>query len=280
MWANGRDDPTVREQCEYADRLDENSLASGIRPGDQNGELVGKQLEAKRDGVIDEGMAPLADLQMPANLRDESIYFDRVASPRAQIIERNAHLPGGGDTVALGPQHIGQLTQHAQHFALLRRFGCAQLIAELDDFGWLDEHGRTRRRFVVDDATDAGAGGAANRNHIAATAHRHRGIGRALGGVELAEDRTQPLHDVLAGFAHVLARACEVARCTIKYGPVGTDRTDERRLELAWRWIDANQNRASRIVRRAETFQIGCGYTHRRECDRQLRECRRFERAP
>src|SRR2546423_12637508 len=178
-------------------------------------------------------MAPLAYLEMPANLRDESIYFDRVASPRAQIIERNAHLPRGGDAVALGPQHVGQLTQHAQHFALLRRFGRAQLIAELDDFGWLDEHRRARRRFVVDDAADAGARGAANRNHIAATAHRHRGIGRALGGVELAEDRTQPLHDMLAGFADVLALACDVARCTLKHGPLWPDRTAERRLELA-----------------------------------------------
>ena len=33
-------------------------------------------------------------------------------------------------------------------------------------------------------------------------------------------------------------------------------------------------------MRRAETFQIASGYAHGRECDRQLRECRRFERAP
>ena len=99
-------------------------------------------------------MSSSSDFQMTADLRDKAIHHDSVASPRAKVIECDAHLPRCSDTVALRPQHIGQLAQHPQHFALLGRLGCAQLIAELDDFGRLDENRRTRRRFVVDDPPD------------------------------------------------------------------------------------------------------------------------------
>src|SRR2546427_576372 len=125
-------------------------------------------------------MASISDLQVPADLRHEPVHFHRIPRPRAQVVERDTHLPGGRDRARMRPEQIGQLAQDAEYFALLGGLRRPQLVAELDDLGRLDEDGAARRRFVVHDAADAGPRGGANRDHIAATAYGNRGVGRAL----------------------------------------------------------------------------------------------------
>src|SRR5690349_8655244 len=129
------------------------------------------------------------DLEMTADFWYESIYRDRVPRARTQVVERDAHLPPCRDRRRLRPHQLCELPQDAQHLTLLRRFRRAQLIAELDDLGRLDKDGAARRRFVVHDAAHARARGATNRNHVAATPHRYRRVGRALGLVQTSEDR-------------------------------------------------------------------------------------------
>src|SRR2546429_3566376 len=52
-----------------------------------------------------------------------STLFPYTTLFRSQVIERDAHLPRGSEAVAPGAQQVGQLAQHAEHFALLLRLG-------------------------------------------------------------------------------------------------------------------------------------------------------------
>ena len=193
-------------------------------------------------------MAAVADRERcAADLGREAVHFDGVARPGAQVIERDAHLPCGGEAVAPRAQQIGELAQHAEHFALLLRLGGAQRIAELDDLRRLDEHRRSGRRLVVHDAAHTGAGGRADGDHVAAAPQRHRGVGRAVGRVEGAEQRLEPGDEALAYLPHVLARAGQRPRRRIEHGALGVDGLRESLLEFLGRWLDP-QRRGARGV--------------------------------
>ena len=90
-------------------------------------------------------MATAFDLQMPTNLRHEPVDLHGIPRPRAQIVERDAHLPCRRDRRRVWAQQVGQLAQHAQHFPQLGGLRRTQLVAELDDLGRLDEDGAARR---------------------------------------------------------------------------------------------------------------------------------------
>ncbi len=216
---------------------------------------------------------------MPADLRHEAVDLDGVPGSRAQIVERDAHLPRRRNRRGMRAQQVGQLAQHAQHFAQLGGLGRTQLVAQLDDLGRLDEHGVARRRLVVHDAADAPAGRGADRNHVAPAAHRDGGVGRALGLIERSQDGAQLVRHVLAGFAHVLARAGEILGRTVQHRAVGRDRATERALELFRWWIDTNRGRASCPVSGIEALQVGRDNAHRGEGHGELGERLRFERA-
>ncbi len=76
---------------------------------EQNSEFVRREIEIEGNRPIDERMATAANLQLPTNLRHEPVHFHRISRARAEIIERDTHLPCRGDRVALGAQHVGQL---------------------------------------------------------------------------------------------------------------------------------------------------------------------------
>src|SRR5262245_17962918 len=141
-------------------------------------------------------MTAAPNLEVSANLGHKSIHLDGITRPRAQVVERDAHLPSRGDHVAMRTEQIGQLTEHAQHFALLGSFRRAQLVAQLDDLMRLDKDRRARRGFVVDDAAHTRACRAANWNHIPAAAYRHGSVRGALGRIEGTEDGAESVHDV------------------------------------------------------------------------------------
>src|SRR5262245_17985221 len=152
-------------------------------------------------------MSPPFDLEMSADFWYESIYCDGVPRARTKVVERDTHLPRRRDHGRLRPQQIRELAQHPQHFPLLGRFRRAQLVAQLTDLRRLDEDRAARRRLDVHDAANARARRAPNRDDVAAAAHRDRRIGRALGLIQCSENRTEPVHHVLAGLAHPRARA-------------------------------------------------------------------------
>ena len=193
-------------------------------------------------------MAAVADRERArADRGREAVHLDGVARPGAQVIERDAHLPRSGQGVAPRAQQVGQLAQHAEHFALLLRLSGAQRVAELDDLGGLDEHGGSGRRLVVDDAAHAAAGGRADGDDVAAAPQRHGGVGRAVGRVEGAEQRLEPGDEALAYLPHVLARAGQRPRRRIEHGALGVDGLRESLLEFLGRWLDP-QRRGARGV--------------------------------
>ena len=220
---DGWDDTALCEQGEQADRLDQNGLATRIRTGDEDGELIREELKIERHRMVEQRMAPAADLHVAADLRHEPVHFHRIPRPRAQIVERNAHLPGGRDRGHVRPEQVGQLAQHPEHFALLGGLRRAQLIAELDDLGRFHEHGAARRRFVMDDAAHPRPRGVADRDHVAAAADRDRGVRCALALIEASEDRPQAVDHALSSFAHALAGAGEFARRAVEHLTVWGD---------------------------------------------------------
>src|ERR1051326_8137907 len=96
-------------------------------------------------------MATVSDFDMAADLWNEAVYLHGVLGPRAEIVERDAHLEARRDRRGVRPQQVGQLAQHPQYFALLGGLGRAQLVAELDDFRRLDEQRAAGGGFVVQD---------------------------------------------------------------------------------------------------------------------------------
>ncbi len=158
---------------------------------------------------------------------------------------------------------------------MLGGLGGAQLVAQLDDLRGLDEDRGPRRRFVVDDATDPRPRGAADRDHVATAAHRDGGVGGTLGRIEATENRPQSVHHALARLTHVLARPRKVARCAIQHGSVRSDRANQRRLELAWRRIDAKCSRA--WCRGRQAFEIARDHASRRQRDSHLGKRGTFE---
>src|SRR5258705_4276347 len=182
-------------------------------------------------------MSSPAYFEMPTNLRHKPIDLHRVSRPRAEIVERDAHLPGGGDRVAMWAQQVGELAQHAQHFPQLGGLRGAQLVAQLDALGRLDEHGAAGRRLVVHDAADPRARGRANRNDVAAAAHRHRGIGRALGLIERSQDRAELVHHMFACLADALAGTRQIFRRAVEDLTIWGDRLDELGFEFLGGWV-------------------------------------------
>src|SRR5947208_7393857 len=55
-------------------------------------ELIREELKIERHRMVEQRMAPAADLHVAADLRHEPVHFHRIPRPRAQIVERNAHL--------------------------------------------------------------------------------------------------------------------------------------------------------------------------------------------
>src|SRR5439155_1515946 len=81
----------------------------------------------------------------------EAVHLHGVTGASAEVVEGDTHLPGRGEPLAVRPQQVGQLAQHPLHLPLLGSLQIAQLVAELDDLGRLDEHRRPARRRVVHD---------------------------------------------------------------------------------------------------------------------------------
>ena len=195
-------------------------------------------------------MTPIADREgSVAQRRRPAIHCDRVAGARAQVVERDAHLPGGRDGGARGAQPLGELAQHAQYLALLLDLVRAQLVTQGDRFRWLDEQRRPGRRFVVHDAANLAARGAPHRDHVAAPAHGDACVGSSLPLVQPRENRFELGDEPLPRLAHRLARPCQVARRAVAHGAVRVERFREARLELL-RWEGDAQRRRARRVRR------------------------------
>ena len=160
---------------------------------------------------------------------------------------------------------------------MLRRLGGAQLVAQLDHLGRLDEQRGARRRLVVHDPADVAAGGAADRDHVAAAADGDGGIGGALGGVEPAQQTLELLDESLARFAHLGAGARQLLRRAVEHPAVWADRVAEARLQLlGWR-IDAQCRRARRAL--GEPLQVPRGDARRGERHGQMGERLPLERA-
>src|SRR6266576_1525924 len=153
-------------------------------------------------------MAPVPDLERSrADRRGESVHLDGVARAGAQVVERDAHLPCRGDRVAMGAEQLRQVPQHLQDFALLIDLGGAQRVTELDDLGRLQEDGGAGGRLVVHDAPDAGAGGRADGDHVAALPHGDGRIGGAVRRIEGGEHGVEPLYQTGARLPHRAAGA-------------------------------------------------------------------------
>ncbi len=227
--------------------------------------------------MIQQRVTPSPDLEMATNLRHEPVHFHRIPSPRAQIVEGDAHLPGRRDRVAMRAQQVGERAQHAQHFPQLGGLRGAQLVAQLDALGGLDEHGAAGRRLVVHDAADPRARGRANRNDVAAAAHRHRGIGRALGLIERSQDRAELVHHMFACLADALAGTRQIFRRAVEDLTVWGDRLDELGFEFLGGWVDTEVRGARCAV--AEALEICCDHAHRGEGHGELGERRPLERA-
>ena len=209
-----RNDAALGHQAQEPDGLDEHRLAARIRTGDEDRELVGREHQVERNdrclAADEERVAAVADRQRARpDRRGEAVHFHGIARPRAQVIERDTHLPRGRERRATRAQQIRQLAQHAQHFALLFGFRRPQGVAQLDHFGRLDEHCGARGGLVVHDAAHAGARRRAD--DVAAPAQGDGGIGRTVGRVERAEHRVEPADETLACLAYALARAGETA---------------------------------------------------------------------
>ncbi|OLC47265.1 MAG: hypothetical protein AUH68_01270 [Gemmatimonadetes bacterium 13_1_40CM_4_69_5] len=175
------------------------------------------------------------------------------------------------------PQQVGELAQHALHLALLGRFEIAQLVAQLDDLGRLDEHRRPARRGVVDDAADARARGGAHGDDVAVVADGHGGVGDGVLRVEAVQQRFEPCDETLARLAHGLASPGEVARRAVEDFAVRRDRRREPRVHLLGRWVDPQRGGARGVLR--QTPQLGRRVSRRDQRRRHQRQGRPVEGA-
>ena len=156
----------------------------------------------------------------------------------------------------MGAERIRELAQHPQDLTLLVSLGRTQGIAQLDDLGRLQEYRGARRRLVVHDATDARAGGRADRDHIAALADRDGCVWRAVRGIEAHEHGLELLDQALAGFPYGPAGASEPTRRSVPELPRGgIERLSEAALELPRRRLHPQRGGPRRVGR--ELGQIG-----------------------
>src|SRR5207302_2032037 len=110
--------------------------------------------------------------------------------------------------------------------------GGAQRVAELDHLGRLDKHRGAGRRLVVHDAPDARAGGRADGDHVATFPHRHRGVGRAVGGIERGEHGIELLDQTRTRLPHRAASTREGAGGTVLDLAIRVEGDGEPLLEL------------------------------------------------
>src|SRR5260370_57688 len=85
MWTDGWNDPTLRQQREQTDGFDQHRLTARVGTRNQNRELVGKQLQIKGYGMIQQRVTPCPDLEMRADFGHEAVSLDRIPRPRARL---------------------------------------------------------------------------------------------------------------------------------------------------------------------------------------------------
>ncbi len=202
------------------------------------------------------------DLERPvAHRGGEAVHLHGVAGAGAEVVEGDAHLPGRGEPLAVRPQQVGQLAQHTLHLPLLRGLEVAQLVAELDDLGRLDEHRRPARRRVVHDAADPAPRRGAHGDHVAVVAHGHGRIGDGVLRVEVVEQGLEPRDEALTRIAHRLPGLRQVARGAVEHLAVRADGRLEPRIHVLGGRLDPEGGGARGVLRQAP--QLGGGESRR-----------------
>src|SRR5206468_6886239 len=84
----------------------------------------------------------------------------------------------------------------------------------------------------VHDAPDARAGGRPDGDHVATFPHRHRGVGRAVGGIERSEHGIELLYQTRTRLPHRAASTREGAGGTVLDLAIRVERDGEPLLEL------------------------------------------------
>ena len=215
----GNQQAALRHQRAEAERLQRHRLAAGVRSGDDQHPLVGRQQEVDRrhraPGEEQTGMARLAQRDRPvAERRPRAAVGAGEVRPRDQAVDLDQRVDARRDRLVLGADQRGEVGEDALHDRLLLAHGEEQLVVQLDGEERLDEERLARDRAVLHDARAARPAPKRDRHDEAVVAQRDVGVGddvgHALRGHQVLEPAGQRVAQAADRGAHARQRVARL----------------------------------------------------------------------
>ncbi len=238
--AHRRDDAALGERGDEPDGLEEDALAAGVRPGDDETALALGEHEVEGHdavaGLDEQGVAALPDHEPgPAarvDLRSRRSPRDGRARARQERVEVREGRQGALEIVAAGRDGRRQLPEDPPDLPGLLALEVPEAVHELDRGRRLDEERRAGLRLVVDDAAHLPLPLPPERDDVASLPDRDRRVGDDVALGKGGEVRLQLAHDLGVSAPQPVANPLELARRGAEHGALLVDRARDLLLEF------------------------------------------------
>ena len=264
------DDTRLRHGADQTHRLEEHRLAAGIGTAHHDRELVRSELEVERHRIPlgeQERMHSALDgesLPLGPDRREPGLRGEGVARPGREVVGRDAHLPPRLDLIRIRTGIVREPAQYGERLPSLFRLAGGQIVAQLDDFGRLDEQRRARARLSVHDAAHAAARLAAHRDHVAIAAQSHRPFRGGLVRPEAPLESLELGDQALPRITQALACPLELRRGLVLHSSVGLDGSIDGRFQAARRNLHRQGRHARGLLGQLPELLLHLAHRHER----------------
>ena len=224
-----------RHQAQKPQRLERHGFAARVWAGDDQRVVVVADGDVDRHGlVLVEQRVPRAQQAAAARAlhehRRRGVHLKRQLGAREDEVERDERVVILLDCIFIQCDLVRQLSQNALDLGLLAALEHLDLVVDLHDLLWLDEHGRAGGRGIVHEARDVAAVLGLDRHNVTPVALGDDGLLQILG--PLARDQAvQGLAHLARDAPQLAADGQQLGACAVRDLLLRDDRGRDRFLE-------------------------------------------------